>query len=112
MRLETAEAKLAEVHARVEQVALDGDDAAFDKVSAAKRACEDKHVALTAAAVLFRSLITARPLAFIEVRPPLCLTSGCMKLAWSPLQAVGVESIDENGGGPGVRLRKPPKPRR
>ena len=26
--------------------------------------------------------------------------------------APGVEFIDENGGGPGVRLRKPPKPKR
>ena len=25
------------------------------------------------------------------------------------LRAAGVEFIDENGGGPGVRLRKPPK---
>ena len=25
------------------------------------------------------------------------------------LEAAGVEFIDENGGGPGVRLRKPPK---
>jgi hypothetical protein len=28
------------------------------------------------------------------------------------LEAAGVEFIDENGGGPGVRLRKPPKPKR
>ena len=28
------------------------------------------------------------------------------------LRAAGVEFIDENGGGPGVRLRKPPKPKR
>ena len=28
------------------------------------------------------------------------------------LRAAGVEFIDENGGGPGVRLRKPPKQRR
>jgi hypothetical protein len=26
------------------------------------------------------------------------------------LEAAGVEFIDENGGGPGVRLRKPPHP--
>jgi len=26
--------------------------------------------------------------------------------------AAGVEFIDENGGGPGVRLRKPAKPKR
>jgi len=26
--------------------------------------------------------------------------------------SAGVEFIDENGGGPGVRLRKPPKPKR
>jgi hypothetical protein len=28
------------------------------------------------------------------------------------LEAAGVDFIDENGGGPGVRLRKPPKPKR
>jgi hypothetical protein len=28
------------------------------------------------------------------------------------LAASGVEFIDENGGGPGVRLRKPQKPKR
>ena len=28
------------------------------------------------------------------------------------LEEAGVEFIDENGGGPGVRLRKPPKQRR
>ncbi len=28
------------------------------------------------------------------------------------LEAAGVEFIDENGGGPGVRLRKPLKPKR
>jgi transcriptional regulator with XRE-family HTH domain len=28
------------------------------------------------------------------------------------LEAAGVEFIDENGGGPGVRLRKPPQPKR
>ena len=28
------------------------------------------------------------------------------------LEAAGVEFIDENGGGPGVRLRKPPKQKR
>jgi predicted transcriptional regulator len=27
------------------------------------------------------------------------------------LQAAGIEFIDENGGGPGVRLKKPPKNR-
>jgi hypothetical protein len=27
------------------------------------------------------------------------------------LESAGVEFIDENGGGPGVRLRKPPKQR-
>jgi DNA-binding XRE family transcriptional regulator len=27
-------------------------------------------------------------------------------------RAAGVEFIDENGGGPGVRLRKPPKQKR
>jgi hypothetical protein len=28
------------------------------------------------------------------------------------LEAAGVEFIDENGGGPGLRLRKPAKPKR
>ena len=28
------------------------------------------------------------------------------------LEGAGVEFIDENGGGPGVRLRKPPKQKR
>ena len=28
------------------------------------------------------------------------------------LENAGIEFIDENGGGPGVRLRKPPKPNR
>jgi transcriptional regulator with XRE-family HTH domain len=28
------------------------------------------------------------------------------------LESAGVEFIDENGGGPGVRLRKPPKQKR
>ena len=28
------------------------------------------------------------------------------------LENAGVEFIDENGGGPGVRLRKPPKEKR
>jgi hypothetical protein len=28
------------------------------------------------------------------------------------LEAAGVEFIDENGGGPGLRLRKPLKPKR
>jgi hypothetical protein len=28
------------------------------------------------------------------------------------LESAGVELIDENGGGPGARLRKPPKQRR
>jgi hypothetical protein len=28
------------------------------------------------------------------------------------LKAAGIEFIDENGGGPGVRLRKPPKQKR
>jgi hypothetical protein len=28
------------------------------------------------------------------------------------LESAGVEFIDENGGGPGVRLRKPPKHKR
>ena len=27
-------------------------------------------------------------------------------------EAAGIEFIDENGGGPGVRLRKPPKQKR
>jgi len=33
-------------------------------------------------------------------------TSSKIRLA---LESAGVEFIDENGGGPGVRLRKPPK---
>jgi DNA-binding XRE family transcriptional regulator len=28
------------------------------------------------------------------------------------LEAAGIQFIDENGGGPGVRLRKPPKQKR
>jgi hypothetical protein len=28
------------------------------------------------------------------------------------LEAAGIEFIDENGGGPGVRLRKPPQRKR
>ena len=28
------------------------------------------------------------------------------------LEAAGIEFIDENGGGPGVRLRRPPKQKR
>ena len=28
------------------------------------------------------------------------------------MESVGIEFIDENGGGPGVRLRKPPKQKR
>jgi hypothetical protein len=28
------------------------------------------------------------------------------------LESAGVEFIDENGGGPGLRLRKPPKQKR
>jgi hypothetical protein len=28
------------------------------------------------------------------------------------MESVGIEFIDENGGGPGVRLRRPPKPKR
>ena len=31
---------------------------------------------------------------------------------WNSTQSAGVEFIDENGGGPGVRLRKPTKQRR
>jgi hypothetical protein len=27
------------------------------------------------------------------------------------LEAAGIEFVDENGGGPGVRLKKPPKKR-
>ena len=30
----------------------------------------------------------------------------------SALESAGVEFIDENGGGPGVRLRKPPEQKR
>jgi predicted transcriptional regulator len=30
----------------------------------------------------------------------------------SAIESAGVEFIEQNGGGPGVRLRKPPKPKR
>jgi len=35
-----------------------------------------------------------------------------LELIEKTLRAAGVEFIDENGGGPGVRLRKPPKKKR
>ena len=35
-----------------------------------------------------------------------------LELIEKTLRAAGVEFIDENGGGPGVRLRKPPKHKR
>ena len=35
-----------------------------------------------------------------------------LELIEKTLRAAGVEFIDENGGGPGVRLRKPPKQKR
>jgi hypothetical protein len=31
---------------------------------------------------------------------------------WALLEAAGVEFIDENGGGPGLRLRKRPQKKR
>lgn len=40
---------------------------------------------------------------------PRRLTLHAIKQAF---EAAGVEFIDENGGGPGVRLRKPPKQKR
>jgi hypothetical protein len=36
------------------------------------------------------------------------LTTGKIRAA---IEAAGIEFIDENGGGPGVRLKKPPKKR-
>ena len=36
------------------------------------------------------------------------LTTGKIRAA---IEAPGIEFIDENGGGPGVRLKKPPKKR-
>jgi ribosome-binding protein aMBF1 (putative translation factor) len=35
-----------------------------------------------------------------------------LELIEKTLKGAGVEFIDENGGGPGVRLRKPVKPKR
>jgi DNA-binding XRE family transcriptional regulator len=35
-----------------------------------------------------------------------------LEIIGQKLRAAGVEFIDENGGGPGVRLRKPTKQRR
>jgi DNA-binding XRE family transcriptional regulator len=35
-----------------------------------------------------------------------------LELIEKTLRAAGVEFINENGGGPGVRLRKPPKQKR
>jgi transcriptional regulator with XRE-family HTH domain len=35
-----------------------------------------------------------------------------LKIIEQKLKAAGIEFIDENGGGPGVRLRKPPKQKR
>jgi DNA-binding XRE family transcriptional regulator len=35
-----------------------------------------------------------------------------LELIKKTLEQAGVEFIDENGGGPGVRLRKPPKQKR
>ena len=35
-----------------------------------------------------------------------------LKVIRLALEAAGVEFIDENGGGPGVRLRRPQRPRR
>jgi hypothetical protein len=51
VRLQTAEAKLAEACALVEQLALEGDDAALDRALQARRGAEDKITALRGAAL-------------------------------------------------------------
>ena len=43
---------------------------------------------------------------------PTALTAANDQAIRRTLEAAGIEFIDENGGGPGVRLRKPPKPKR
>jgi hypothetical protein len=43
---------------------------------------------------------------------PTALTAANDQAIRRTLEAAGIEFIDENGGGPGVRLRKPPKQRR
>jgi hypothetical protein len=40
---------------------------------------------------------------------PTALTAANDQAIRRTLEAAGIEFIDENGGGPGVRLRKPPK---
>jgi hypothetical protein len=43
---------------------------------------------------------------------PTALTAPNDQAIRRTLEAAGIEFIDENGGGPGVRLRKPPKQKR
>jgi hypothetical protein len=43
---------------------------------------------------------------------PTALTTANDQAIRRTLEAAGIEFIDENGGGPGVRLRKPPKQKR
>ncbi len=57
----------------------------------------------------------ARPLAFADIRRAELTDSETSMTAANDLavrralELAGVEFIDENGGGPGVRLRKPPQ---
>jgi hypothetical protein len=43
---------------------------------------------------------------------PTALTAANDQAIRRTLEAAGIEFIDENGGGPGVRLREPPKQKR
>ena len=43
---------------------------------------------------------------------PTALTAANDEAIRRTLESAGIEFIDENGGGPGVRLRKPPKQKR
>ena len=43
---------------------------------------------------------------------PTALTAANDQAIRRTLEAAGIEFIDENGGGPGVRLRRPPKQKR
>ena len=53
---------------------------------------------------------TIRRVEIIEGEIPVTAANeGALRAA---LESAGVEFIDENGGGPGVRLRKPPKQKR
>ena len=46
----------------------------------------------------------------LEAKPgPLLAHASTLAALTRALEAAGVEFIDENGGGPGVRLRKPPQ---